>query len=218
MTENIWRASTLYLKENPTAIVNKPRGMSKKEHPFTFEEQQHKTLCAELKYLYTAITRARSHLWIYESSPIDKLPMLDYWLQRGVVKIVTVSHCEEVRKQLEEVARIKSTSTDWKKRGDDFTEKKLWNEALKCYREAGETLLEKLTKIQILQGEVAASKQDADKVSYYRLAAVTHLECDQIHHDIKQLKSAAVCLSLAGMHLLSAQLFEKLCEVSVCEG
>ena len=50
----------------------------------------------ELKQLYTAITRAKVNLWIYESEPIDEhgLPILAQWRKgfngRPLVEIVNL--------------------------------------------------------------------------------------------------------------------------------
>lgn len=185
-------------------------------HPLKYDEKRHKTLCAELKYLYTVITRAKSHLWIYESKSPDELPMLDYWHRRGVVKVVTDPESEIIKEQLREIPLAKSTKADWKKRGDELSELELWEKAIECYRKAGETILEKQAGIQVLQREATAIKHTNREhyVSLQRTAATVHLECDELHHDIEHLKSAAVCLSLAKMYLTAAKLFEKLDEVS----
>jgi hypothetical protein len=34
-----------------------------------FNELRHLGVCAELKFLYVGLTRARNHLWIWDSSP-----------------------------------------------------------------------------------------------------------------------------------------------------
>lgn len=42
------------------------RLLGRGSRPLQFDDAVHRTLCAELKHLYTAITRARVNVWIYE--------------------------------------------------------------------------------------------------------------------------------------------------------
>ena len=216
VTREIWRASAKYLENNPNLLVNEPfEGIY--IHPLSFDERRHKTLCAELKYLYTVITRAKSHLWIFESSINDALPMINYWHRRNVIKVVTdPSSYSYVNKQLKEVATNASEGTKWKTRGDELSEKELWEEAVKCYQKANEPLLEKITRIKILHREAAMIK--GKRLYKYtvnqRETAITHLECDKFQHDVQHLLSAAICLYNAGMYLISAKLLEKLQKVS----
>ena len=183
-----------------------------KVRPLEFEEGQHKTFCAELKYLYTVITRARNHLWIFESSIEASLPMMSYWTRRNVVKVVTDgTSYSYMKEQLEEVAASVSERAEWKKHGDELSELELWEQAMKCYRKAKEPLLEKITSIQLLHKEAATA---IDKKRNQRQTAATHLICDKIQHDVKHLMSAAICLRNAEMYQISATLLEKLHEVS----
>lgn len=36
----------------------------------TFNDLRHIGVCSELKFLYVGLTRARNHLWIWDSSPV----------------------------------------------------------------------------------------------------------------------------------------------------
>ena len=213
-TKEIWRASATYLKDKQISV--QAPYTQKGVHPLKYDERLHKTLCAELKYLYTVITRAKSHLWIYESESPEELPMLDYWHRRGVVKVVTDAESESIKEQLREVSLAKSTQADWKKRGDELCELELWEKAIECYQKAGESVLEKQAQIQILHREATSIKHTNREhyLSVQRTAATAHLECDELHHDIEYLKSAAICLRLAKMYPTAAKLFEKLNEVS----
>ena len=141
--------------------------------------------------------------------------MIDYWHRRNVVKVVTdLSSYTDVNEQLEEVATNASEGAKWKTRGDELSEKELWEQAAKCYQKANEPLLEKKTRIQILHREAATIKDKRLYRANQRETAVTHLECDKFQHDVQHLLSAAICLYSAGMYLTSAKLFEKLQEVS----
>ena len=47
--------------------------------------QRHKILLDELRHLYTAITRARVNVWIYEENPAKRAPMFDFFIRRQLV-------------------------------------------------------------------------------------------------------------------------------------
>lgn len=204
----IWRASAKYLKEHPELIKDKK--CKPQVHPLQFEEAHHKSLNAELKYLYTAITRAKHHIWIYEDSPPDTLPMLEYWCRRDVIEVASRVGASQVH-----VSHSSSSKKDWKKRGDSLMRQGLWQPAKKCYQKAGEHLLEKQAFLQSLLEEMDKSKHtNKDYFRKTRVAVQTFLECDALEHDIEYLTSAAKCLRRAEMFELSAKLFEKLCLVS----
>lgn len=87
-----WRVVASYTQDNcdqwksgksENAFREKPRQLE-------FDEGQHKSLNAELKYLYTAITHAKCNLWIYDSHEEARLSMFDYWSKRGLVKVIRI--------------------------------------------------------------------------------------------------------------------------------
>ncbi|KAF8536428.1 hypothetical protein BDD12DRAFT_286629 [Trichophaea hybrida] len=54
-------------------------------------------LCSELKHLYVAITRARNHLWIFETCPEAVDPIVRLWVDNSngdgsLVDVMTRSH------------------------------------------------------------------------------------------------------------------------------
>ena len=95
VSDKVWRVVTSYLemKEHSKCIVNQSKLPGSKIEPRSkaFEEKEHKSLCADLKYLYTAVTRAKCNLWIYDSDKTKRLPMFDYWHKRGLVKVVSTT-------------------------------------------------------------------------------------------------------------------------------
>ena len=44
-----------------------------------FNEQEHHIMCSELKQLYTAITRARVRVVIYDEDPVARAPLFYYF-------------------------------------------------------------------------------------------------------------------------------------------
>ena len=53
-----------------------------------FEETSDRILESELKLLYTAITRAKSNVWIFDDDDNKSIPMFEYFERRKLVKIV----------------------------------------------------------------------------------------------------------------------------------
>ena len=49
--------------------------------PLEFNEQAHQILCSELKHLYTAVTRARVRVVIYDEDQAKRAPLF-YYLEK----------------------------------------------------------------------------------------------------------------------------------------
>lgn len=56
-------------------VEEKHRG---KQHAPAFDELRHLGVCAELKFLYVGLTRARNHLWIWDGSPAAEFMRVRY--------------------------------------------------------------------------------------------------------------------------------------------
>lgn len=167
-------------------------------HPVQFNSTYHKSLCSELKMLYTVVTRAKRHIWIYEDKQPNDLPMLEYWYRRDLVEVMTEpSDSKDFPLQ-------NSSLQDWKQQGDIYMEKKLWRFARKCYKKAQEGNLERYAYAHTLQERAINTKA----------AAAIFLEHSQLFPKKEHVQKAAVCLYKAEMYLKSVQLFEKIKQVS----
>ncbi len=62
--------------------------LSFEARPLDFDYNKHKILNSELKQLYTALTRARVNVWIYDEDTLNRAPMFDYFKRSGLVKIM----------------------------------------------------------------------------------------------------------------------------------
>ena len=213
--EKSWRVVTSYLQQNPSCVINdaKVPGTTKEPHSLEFDEKRHKSLSAELKYLYTAITRAKCNLWIYDSHKERRLPMFNYWYKRNLVKVVGAGEGLMEGEHSIIFASI-STEDQWKVQGDYFKKKHLWEQARHCYLKSGEEYaylaLEAKARILIQQARQQGRRQ------CYLDAAVCFFECDRSHHNVSYLKSAALCLmnTQPPKYSEAAKLFERLGEVS----
>ncbi len=219
--ESDWRVIATYLEKHDEALLNDiSLAYSKKQRPgIKFDEKQHKSLNGELKYLYTAITRAKCHLWIYDMSNKKRLPVFDYWNMRGLVKVVgTESNLGETADHSIVFASI-STPEQWKVQGDNLMKRKLWEQARHCYLQAGDenAYLAKEAEARMLVRQAEAIAGTA-KAGLYMKAALCFLKCDDLHHNVKYLTLGAVCLMQTRQpyHIVrAAKLFEALEKVSV---
>ncbi|KAG9091377.1 hypothetical protein FRC06_000591 [Ceratobasidium sp. 370] len=89
------------------------------------------TLCAELKQLYVAVTRARHRCWLWDSGEVINLTKA-FWLNFELV---------EVANALEMVAGFAASSKDlqeWTQRGQEFFSSGLYALAKSCFERAGQ--------------------------------------------------------------------------------
>lgn len=62
--------------------------------PLAFDPKQHKVLNSELKHLYTAVTRARVNVWIFDEDIDKRAPMFEYFKARKLTRNVTIAEAE----------------------------------------------------------------------------------------------------------------------------
>ena len=195
-------------------IINSAKlpGSTSEPRSRLFDPKLHKSLNAELKYLYTAITRTKCNLWIYDSNQKMRLPMFDYWYKRELVKVVRAGTLSEIEGMYNLVFASNSTADQWKAQGDNFRKKHLWEQAKLCYERAGEEsvyLAKEANAYQLIQN---ARQQ---RPGLYFEAAVRFLECDYLHHGIQYINAAALCLrnTKPPKYSTAAKLYEKLGEL-----
>lgn len=178
-------------------------------HPLDFNERSHKSFCAELKILYTVITRARCHIWIYEDLPLEDLPMIKYWQMRNLITIVSQ---DDIVSQ-KETQFEKSSTADWKQQGDFYMEKRLWYAAKKCYQKAKENTLENIAFARALEQKALRTKHT--DVKQFRYVATLFIKCALLEPQKEHVKNAALCLFRAKMYSEALKLFEFIQEVRV---
>ena len=206
-----WRVVTAFIEEHPDLISNKKKIFDEPRR-LEFDERQQKSLNAELKYLYTAITRAKCNLWIYDSDKDNKLPMFDYWNKRGLIKIVQVG--DDVTEQ-SGLFSATSSKEEWKSQGDYFRKKMLWEPAMKCYQKAECPHLESEAKAYSLAQQAHAPDLKPSEIrENYLRAAHAFLECDKSENSYQCLENAAKCLKNAKKYSEASQLYVSLGQVS----
>jgi len=205
-----WRVVASFVEHNPTMIQSSAPVFESQPRPLTFDGRQHKSLNPELKYLYTAITRAKCNLWIYDSNEDKRLPVFDYWCKRNLVKVVRVDDASEEDQNI--LFAATSTPEERKDQGDYFKKKHLWEPAMKCYQKAGIDDLEMEAKAYFM-AQQAHGQRPKEMHQLYLQAALAFLQCDQLQHDVKYLTNAAKCLKNAKRHSEAAELFDRLGQV-----
>lgn len=177
-----------------------------------FDERSHKALNSELKYLYTAITRAKCNLWIYDTNRKKRLPMFDLWYKRDLVKVVGNNLTGVEDKENIIFASI-SDEQQWKVQGDYFMRRCRWEQAKHCYDRAG--LENKYLSVEANARFIVQQATRQAKPQIYLDAAVDFLYRDQLMHSVQCIMFSAQCLRRAKPSKLplAAELFEKLGKV-----
>ncbi|XP_077978099.1 TPR and ankyrin repeat-containing protein 1-like [Glandiceps talaboti] len=212
-----WRIVTSYLEKLMEDFLDNHNGCTdgnlveldiedtehagKRPRSLDFDPNKHKVLNSELKYLYTAVTRARVNVWIFDEEPDKRAPMFEYFRKRKLVQVVRLEKNDSLS---DGMFASTSTAVEWNKRGDYFYNNKLWQVAAKCYRKGGDVKKEKMSLAQHRALQAERLRENPRKLREEFLAAADEfLQCDMP-------QPAARCLYNAKEYELSAQLFEKL--------
>ena len=164
------------------------KGFKDLQHPY--KTPQSMLLNAELKHLYTVITRAKVNLWIYESEPVDEhlLPILTEWKESSMPLIDVVDPNDPSFKfDISFVTAKKSTPKQWKLQGDTLRKQEKWKQASLCYRKAHRFDLEAETEAMALESEEESTHT---RSQYYEIA-VAYLKADEILDNATHLVKVA---------------------------
>ncbi|NWR89803.1 TRNK1 protein, partial [Furnarius figulus] len=169
-------------------------GMQKRA-PFNVE--MYKMLNGELKQLYTAITRARVNLWIFDEDCDKRAPAFKYFIKRKFVKVVKTDE----NKDLDDSMFAKtSTPEEWIAQGDYYAKHQFWEVAAKCYQKGGAAEKSKLALAHDAVLKVHAKKSSPrEKKMEYMTLAKTYLECGEPKLSLKclfQSKEFRLCAEL----------------------
>jgi tetratricopeptide (TPR) repeat protein len=188
-----------------------------------YDPDLNKSLNGELKRLYTAITRAKSNLWIYDSNESLRLPMFNYWYKRNLVKIVE-THGNDAYGV---VFAANSAPEQWKAQGDNLMEKHHFEQALHCYRRAGKEnkhLVKKADAYCLLQYALNFQGHSKGNPKLWLELVIKFLETTEYYirsnsldcmTSVELLNNAAMCLRTSQLPRFSqiARLFEHIGKV-----
>ncbi|NXI49840.1 TRNK1 protein, partial [Chloroceryle aenea] len=169
-------------------------GMQKRT-PFNVE--MYKILNGELKQLYTAITRARVNLWIFDEDGEKRAPAFKYFIKREFVQVVKADE----KKDLDDSMFAKtSTPEEWIAQGDYYAKHQFWEVAAKCYQKGGAAEKSKLALAHDAVLKVHSKKSSPrEKQIEYMTLAKTYLECGEPKLSLKclfQSKEFRLCAEL----------------------
>ncbi|KAG8917721.1 hypothetical protein FRC02_002906 [Tulasnella sp. 418] len=116
---NDWRVVLNALSQSERAGMSVPR----------FEELRHAAIQTELKFLYVGLTRARKHIWIWDSSE-KAHAMQTFWLRRSLITLCGPND------PIPQIA-VESTAADWAKSGRLLFQKRLYIQSAFCFEKAG---------------------------------------------------------------------------------
>ncbi|XP_035134458.2 TPR and ankyrin repeat-containing protein 1 isoform X3 [Callithrix jacchus] len=194
--------STDFREENrPLVEVPLDQPSSAQGRSLMVNPEMYKLLNGELKQLYTAITRARVNLWIFDENREKRAPAFKYFIRRDFVQVVKTDE----NKDFDDSMFVKtSTPVEWIAQGDYYAKHQCWKVAAKCYQKGGAFEKEKLalahdTALSMKSKKVSPKEK---QLGYLELAK-TYLECNEPTLSLK-------CLSYAKEFQLSAQLCERL--------
>ncbi|KAI8776906.1 TPR and ankyrin repeat-containing protein 1, partial [Biomphalaria glabrata] len=182
------------IKTDLLSQTNRPRALA-------FDPNQHKLLNSELKHLYTALTRARVNVWIFDEDEEKRAPMFEYFKALNLVKCMEVGDSENITEEL--MFADSSSPHEWKQAGDNYMKQRLYHVAAKCYSKALQP--EKVKLALAYQTALEASKLKAsprEMREKYLSAGVQFLKCGGLY-------KAAICFQNAKEILLAAQTYEK---------
>ncbi|KAL3888631.1 hypothetical protein ACJMK2_000996 [Sinanodonta woodiana] len=225
--EQLWKNTNISREENASitkkSLVEIDAAVLQQEgrpRPLAFDPTQHKVLNSELKHLYTAITRARVNVWIYDEDLKKRAPMFEYFKALKLVRWSSVKEFNQAKEkdlqadsvssehehEFEKAFAEKSSPADWIQRGEYFMKNALYEVAAKCFGMAGEPLKQKVA-LAHQRAHVASQLKDNPQAmcEEFMKAAEMYLECDRP-------ANAARCLYNAKERELAAQIFEKLGE------
>jgi tetratricopeptide (TPR) repeat protein len=150
--------------------------------PQALDVKTNAALANELKMFYVAVTRSKSHLWLYEESPDHSF--IGMLLDNGMVKSANSADI---------FAHDTSTEEDWRVQGRKYFEKRQFEEARKAFKRGNDSDFIDLCDANILlkQGEVNIFKNEREgKLLFERAATLFEMRGD--------VKSAAKAFARAG--------------------
>ncbi|XP_068526771.1 TPR and ankyrin repeat-containing protein 1 isoform X2 [Anas acuta] len=167
------------------------------KRPSPFNVKMYKMLNGELKQLYTAITRARVNLWIFDENSEKRAPAFKYFIKRGLVQVVKTDE----NKDLDDSMFAKTSSPEeWIAQGDYYAKHQFWEVAAKCYQKGGASEKSKLALAHdaVLKVHLKKSSPREKQMEYMTLAK-TYLECGEPKLSLKcllQSKEFRLCAEL----------------------
>ena len=173
------------------------------------QEERLKSLSADLKHLYTAITRARVNLWIYDEGKKCE-PFFFFCLVKKLARLIDTDDVTALHDGDSLMFAAPSPAEQWCKQGDYYFSLRNWNIAMNCYEKGKSD-----HKYFLTQGYKLFEKAHNTKSKdTYKEAGCMLLCADKCKHSIEYIEKGVVCFQKADCHIEAAELLEKMEKVS----
>ena len=171
-------------------------------------------ICVELKHLYTAITRPRKRLIIFDEDPDIRRPILDYWISLDYVTVINKTDMESslssssgARKQLfESLSGINTSKDGWRIQGIKMFKRKYYEQAMKCFEHSKD---EKL----MLRAQAYMEASKGNELQSEKEALKYQLSNSQLNKDEKEKmneKINAIEKKMCESFSIAAKIFDSL--------
>ncbi|PFX33387.1 TPR and ankyrin repeat-containing protein 1 [Stylophora pistillata] len=208
-----WRVVASFMRDEGFTNLSSSTGLAEitedsvtaqSSRPLEFDPDKHKVLNSELKYLYTAITRARVNVWFFDEDKESRAPMFEFFQKCDLVKVVSMGDGDTGSGELASMCATKSTPDEWRKGGLRFYKRKLWRLAIQCFEFAGDESWVQKSRAQQQAAEaikLRSTNRQQMKDEFLK-AGESFLKCDMYDE-------AEICLNNAREWTLLARLYEK---------
>lgn len=185
-------------------------GKTKRQRPpLQFDAKLHRILLDELRHLYTAVTRARVNVWIYDEN-VEKRDALFRFLQaKDLVRVA--SKVTELH-ELKITDGMRTSPEEWLAQGNNLFRKGAFALAEFCFKKANEARLTALARANFLaRTEPPQGETEKEKTERY-LSAGDQFLLSRLPEDKKcvGVAEAAYCYRKAGQPSLAARLYQAL--------
>ena len=180
-----------------------------KTRPLEFDADRHNILISEFKFLYTALTRARVNVWLFDEDKEARAPMFEYFIKRGLVEVKRPQKTEDDKVSLERMFAEKSSKEEWGKQGHFLYGKRLWKVACQCFTVAEDELMKMKCHAQMQAVKASSLRNEPRKLR------MEFLKAGELFLLCGMKDEAAICLHNARAWLLLAKLREKCGDVSL---
>ncbi|KAG8979593.1 hypothetical protein FRB93_010040 [Tulasnella sp. JGI-2019a] len=190
-----WRVVLTALAESERCGIAVPR----------FDETRHAAIQSELKFLYVGLTRARKHIWLWDSSSTGDA-MKVFWKSKGLIEICKKGDAMPI-------LAVQSTRADWAKSGRLLFAKKLYSQSIFCFGKAeqplekaiAEAYLSRQQARKLLSRDPKRSAAFVTTGSAFEYAAALSTE---MQAQMKKLfLAAAECFIQGGRHAKAAKAY-----------
>ena len=167
-----------------------------------FNEQEHHIMCTELKQLYTAITRARVRVVIFDEDPAARAPLFYFFQSRALCDTVKILDLGDSSMPTDGFAQVTSAE-EWRGRGVNLMENRVYDLAAQCFQKSGDGALENraraLTMLTRDEPELRESGNHTQLAELYVKAAEFLLQAQQKAGVVQDGLRVADCFYKAAM-------------------